>query len=140
MSIESPPPNQITNMELPQKLDFEKTRKADYEILVIYDKINEILDYLEAQTNSPCVDIQAEEGEEPFIQHGGHLYDKTGNEVCCEEVKEEPKQIDVEELCDEYSMLDRHVAMCITLGCGTCRLYVRKMEDIINTLKQALQQ
>lgn len=53
---------------------------------------------------------------------------------------EEPKQIDVEELCDEYSMLDRHVTMCVTLSCGTCRLYVRKMEDIINTFKQALQQ
>lgn len=48
--------------ELPEKLDFEKTREANYEVLVIYDKINEILDYLESQTNSPCVDIQAEEG------------------------------------------------------------------------------
>ena len=69
-------------MELPQKIKQPEERMM-YGTLVATHlsptelKINELIEYLESQ----------KEGEEPFIQHGGHLYDKTGNEVCCEACK-----------------------------------------------------
>lgn len=72
--------------ELPEKLGEKNYFDLNDSVrgLILVDTVNEILDYLESQ----------KEGEEPFIQHGGHLYDKTGNEVCCEKAKEEPKQIE----------------------------------------------
>lgn len=90
-------------------------------------KINEIISYLESQKEG--LNCQ---------KHSMAGFGKCP--YCKLEAKEEPEQIDVEAIVGEYSVLDRHVTMCITLGCGTCRLYVRKMEEIINTIKQALQQ
>lgn len=63
-------------MELPQKFEINH-EFHDTATSKIMSKINELIEYLESQ----------KEGEEPFIQHGGHLYDKTGNEVCCEACK-----------------------------------------------------
>lgn len=62
-------------MELPPKLTNDHDIVA--QIADLTDVYNSLIDYLESQ----------KEGEEPFIQHGGHLYDKTGNEECCEACK-----------------------------------------------------
>lgn len=138
--------------ELPQKIKQPEERTMHGTLVVTHLsptelKINELIEYLESQ----------KEGEDDCLCHLGEppkkgcinykeepkcscAIDNVGGN--CKWCKEEPKQLDVEGLLDEYYECKRD--NCLDqYGRQISGLYARnhhRMEAIINTLKQSLQQ
>lgn len=111
-------------MELPQKIKQPKERMMNGTLVATHlspteVKINEVLDYLESQ----------KEGKTK-CEHNYLL--RKDLKTACVDCGEEPKQIDVDVMLFEYTTL--HAQPDWT------RKDYQRMQEIINTFKQALQQ